>query len=93
MTTDHITKERLKILEKENEAFKTLLLEFIGYEDEWLLTKPGLKKNYKKEYLMEHIQYQRELIRELYNKLDDKVQDELRIKVESCIWPIMHNED
>lgn len=27
MTADHITKERLEILEKENEAFKTLLLE------------------------------------------------------------------
>ncbi|MGK9266537.1 hypothetical protein KXR56_07685 [Bacillus inaquosorum] len=48
MTADHLTKERLKNLEKENEAFKTLLLEFIGYEDAWLLTKPGLKKNYKK---------------------------------------------
>ncbi|MCY8499684.1 hypothetical protein P8917_09270 [Bacillus atrophaeus] len=93
MTADHITKERLEILEKENEAFKTLLLEFIGYEDEWLLTKPGLKKNYKKDYLIEHIQYQRKLIRELYNKLDNKAQEELKIKVESCIWPIMHNED
>ncbi|MCY8997862.1 hypothetical protein [Bacillus inaquosorum] len=92
MTTDHLTKERLKNLEKENEAFKTLLLEFIGYEDEWLLTKPGLKKNYKKDYLIEHIQYQRKLIRELYNKLDDKAQEELKIKVESSIWPIMHNE-
>ncbi|MBN7742714.1 hypothetical protein JYA35_08930 [Bacillus velezensis] len=92
MTTDHITKERLKMLEKENEAFKTLLLEFIGYEDEWLLTKPGLKKNYKKDYLIEHIQYQRKLIRELYNKLDDKAQEELKIKVEICIWSIMHSE-
>ncbi|MFO3788126.1 hypothetical protein ACKOKD_05175 [Bacillus mojavensis] len=40
MTNDHITKKRIKTLEKENEAFKTVLLEFIGYEDEWLLTKP-----------------------------------------------------
>ncbi|QFY85061.1 hypothetical protein D0819_06350 [Bacillus subtilis] len=93
MTTNHLTKERIKNLEKENEAFKTLLLEIIGYEDEWLLTKPGLKKNYKKDYLIEHIQYQRKLIRELYYKLDDKAQEVLKIKVESCIWPIMHNED
>ncbi|CAI6276236.1 hypothetical protein NRS6085_11710 [Bacillus subtilis] len=49
------------------------MLEFIGYEDAWLLTKPGLKKNYKKDYLIEHIQYQRKLIRELYNKLDEEL--------------------
>ncbi|MCY8466916.1 hypothetical protein [Bacillus atrophaeus] len=91
MTTDHITKERLKILEKENEAFKTLLLEFVGYEDEWLPTRSGLEKKNKDE-LIENIQYQRKLMRELYKKLDPKTQNELKVKVESCIWPIMHNE-
>ncbi|MED4861413.1 hypothetical protein [Bacillus atrophaeus] len=90
--SNHITKERLKVLEKENEAFKSLLLEFVGYEDEWLPTQPGLGKK-KKEELIEHIQYQRQLMKELYKKLDHKTQNELKIKVESCIWPIMHNED
>ncbi|MCY9057948.1 hypothetical protein MOE81_08405 [Bacillus inaquosorum] len=79
-------------LESKVNELETLLLEFIGYEDEWLLTKAKLKKT-NREVLAEIVINQRQLMRELYNKLDNKTKIELKKRVESCIWPIMHNED
>lgn len=79
------TVKRIELLEK-------ALLEFVGYEDEWLQTKSGLLRG-KKADLVDQIVYQRQLMRELYNHLDDDVRLKLRTKVESHIWPVTHSED
>ncbi|MBV2197592.1 hypothetical protein KQR56_12305 [Bacillus velezensis] len=47
------------------------LLEFIGYEDEWLLTKAGLNKR-TRSVLVDMIIDQRYLLHTLYNKLDEE---------------------
>ncbi|MEC2307658.1 hypothetical protein [Bacillus atrophaeus] len=79
-------------LESKVDKLETLLLEFTGYGDEWLLSKAKLKKT-NREVLADLVINQRQLMRELYNKLDSKTKIELKKRVESCIWPIMHNED
>ncbi|UAW07980.1 hypothetical protein [Bacillus phage BUCT082] len=79
-------------LESKVNELETLLLEFIGYEDEWLLFKARLKKT-NREVLADLVIHQRQLMRELYNNLDSKTKIELKQRVESYIWPIMHNED
>ncbi|EWH19857.1 hypothetical protein [Bacillus haynesii] len=77
---------------KRVEHLENVLLEFVGYEDEWLQTKPGLMKR-KKADLVDQIIRQRQLMRELYNHLDDDVKQKLRTKVKSYIWPVMHREE
>ncbi|WP_026579488.1 MULTISPECIES: hypothetical protein [Bacillus] len=77
---------------KRVELLENVLLEFVGYEDECLQTKPGLLKR-KRADLVDQIIYQRQLMRELYNHLDDDVRLKLRTKVESHIWPVTHSED
>ncbi|MFG6669433.1 hypothetical protein ACGYLS_03195 [Bacillus subtilis] len=84
-------KQQLKEKEKDNEKFKALFLEFVGYEDEWLPTVPGLNKKTKKE-LTAYIIEQRLLMREQYKMLDAPLQEELKEKVEQYIWPVMHRE-
>lgn len=64
-------------MESKVNELETLLLEFIGYEDEWLLTKAKLKKT-NREVLAEIVINQRQLMRELYNKLDNKTKIELK---------------
>lgn len=77
---------------KRFELLEKALLEFVGYEDEWLQTKSGLMRKNKAD-LVTQIIYQRQFMRELYNHLDDDVRLKLRTKVESHIWPVTHSED
>lgn len=77
--------KRVKLLEN-------VLLEFVGCDEEWLQTKPGLL-NRERADLVDQIIYQRQLMRELYNHLDDDVKQKLRTKVESHLWPVMYRED
>ncbi|MED3230861.1 hypothetical protein [Bacillus velezensis] len=89
--TEQLRRERYQKLEKEYETLKSVLLEFIGYEREWLITDSNMSKKTKAE-LLEYIDYQRKLMKEIYEKLDEESKAELKIKVEKSIWPIMHNE-
>ncbi|MCY7829884.1 hypothetical protein MOB37_18570 [Bacillus spizizenii] len=91
LNTNNILKQQLKEKEKENEKLKSLFLEFVGYEDEWLPTVSGLNKKTKKE-LTDYIIDQRLLMREQYKMLDVPLQEELKKKVEQYIWPVMHRE-
>ncbi|MEY8189526.1 hypothetical protein AB4X15_07560 [Peribacillus simplex] len=70
---------------------ETLLLEFIGYEDEWLTLKSGFKK-YNKNELIDIIFEQRALMKTLFENVEHSKKEELKIKVEKTLWPIMHQD-
>ncbi|MGG3799001.1 hypothetical protein [Metabacillus fastidiosus] len=74
-----------------NKMMSNLLLEFIGYEDEWLTTKAGYNK-FNKAQLIEIIFKQRDLMRTLYNDLDESKKEKLKIKVEKDVWTSMYED-
>ena len=76
---------------KRNKITETLLLEFIGYEDEWLTGKSGYKK-YNKNDLIEIIFEQRALMKTLYDNVEASKKKELKIKIEKFFWPVMHQD-
>ncbi|MGM0889736.1 MAG: hypothetical protein ACQEW5_22970 [Bacillota bacterium] len=76
---------------KRNKMLETLLLEFIGYEDEWLTRKSGYKK-YNKDDLIDIIFVQRSLMKTLYENVEHSKKEELKIKIEKPLWPIMHQD-
>lgn len=73
--------EHAKAAIKQNEMLRTLLLEFIGYDDAWITTAAGYKK-YNKNELIKIIFKQRSLMNTLYNKVEESEKEELRIKIE-----------
>ncbi|NMV97998.1 hypothetical protein [Bacillus velezensis] len=73
-------------MEKRIRDLESVLLEFIGYEDEWLLTKAGLNKR-TRSVLVDMIIDQRNLLRTLYNKLDEETKKKFKSEIEMCIWP------
>ncbi|MCA1233318.1 hypothetical protein HRF59_04805 [Bacillus velezensis] len=73
-------------MEKRIRDLESVLLEFIGYEDEWLMTKAGLNKR-TRSVLVDMIIDQRYLLRTLYNKLDEETKKKLKSEIEMCIWP------
>ncbi|APH36091.1 hypothetical protein BHE96_11090 [Bacillus subtilis] len=73
-------------MEKRIRDLESVLLELIGYEDEWLLTKAGLNKR-TRSVLVDMIIDQRNLLRTLYNKLDEETKKKLKSEIEMCIWP------
>ncbi|CDH95411.1 hypothetical protein BAPNAU_1630 [Bacillus velezensis NAU-B3] len=73
-------------MEKRIRDLESVLLGFIGYEDEWLLTKAGLNKR-TKSVLVNMIIDQRNLTRALYKKLDEETKKKLKSEIEMCIWP------
>ncbi|MED1419005.1 hypothetical protein [Bacillus smithii] len=76
---------------KYNKIISNLLLEFIGYEDEWLTTAAGYKK-YTKAELIDIILKQRALMRTLFDKLEEHEKEKLKIKIEKFFWPVMHQD-
>lgn len=73
-------------MEKRIRDLESVLLEFIGYEDEWLLTKAGLNKR-TRSVLVDMVIDQRNLLRTLYNKLDEETKKKVKSEIEMCIWP------
>ncbi|MGG3397646.1 hypothetical protein ABER78_12200 [Bacillus velezensis] len=73
-------------MEKRINDLESVLLEFIGYEDEWLLTKADLNKR-TKSVLVDMIIDQRNLTRTLYNKLGEEIKKKLKSEIKMCVWP------
>jgi fumarate hydratase class II len=67
---------------KYNQMLRTLLLEVIGYEDEWLTTSEGYKR-YKKDELIDIILKQRALMRTAYTKVETPEKEKLKFKIEN----------
>ncbi|WP_368223584.1 hypothetical protein ABQ613_06965 [Bacillus velezensis] len=84
--------KRAEHIKRRNKNMETLLLECIGYDDEWLTTRSGYK-NQKREVLIDIIFEQRSLMKSIFNKLDEEAQKEIKKKIEKYFWPVMHNED
>lgn len=74
-----------------NKAMYTLLLEFIGYEDEWLTTKPGYKQ-YTNSQLIEIIFEQRALMKALYENVEESKKRDFKNKIEDFLWPNVFKE-
>ena len=68
-----------------NKALKTVLMELIGYEKDWLTSEAGYKKYNNKE-LIQIILEQREVMKLVFEKLDDNEKENLRSKIEKDIW-------
>lgn len=60
--------------EKKYERLQRLILEFMGYEDEFLITEKGLKK-FKKDDLAKMVLEQRNMIRKLIDDLEPEKRD------------------
>lgn len=84
--------KRAEHIRRRNKNMETLLLECIGYDDEWLTTRSGYK-NQKREVLIDIIFEQRSLMKSLFNKLDEDAQKEIKKRIEKYFWPVMHDED
>lgn len=76
---------------KENEMLRTLLLEAIGYDDEWITTAAGYKK-FNKNELIEIILKQRALMRRIYNA-DAPEKEIIKKEIEKFFWPVMHKDN
>ncbi|MCI3198081.1 hypothetical protein GXP75_20970 [Bacillus sp. HU-1818] len=84
--------KRAEHIKKRNENMQTLLLECIGYDDEWLTTRSGYKRQ-KRDVLVDIIFEQRSLMKSIFNKLEPEAQEDLKKEIEKYFWPAMHNED
>ncbi|HZH61768.1 MAG TPA: hypothetical protein VEY70_19785 [Metabacillus sp.] len=88
---NEITGKILQKQQKEYQKLYTLLLELIGYDNEWLTTEAGLNKYNKKE-LVEIILHQRSLMKKLFEELDEEKQTKLKVKIESALWEVLNKK-
>lgn len=69
---------------KRNEILQNFLLEFMGYEEEWLRRKAFYQK-YNKSELTEIIFEQRALMKTLFDNIETSKQEEFKIKIDNFL--------